>query len=89
MNKENCALKLVKEIILYYDERSKKHQITFRFVFCMQYSLKLAIFILEAIEKRNRMKTDLGLLELGFPLFQFFRNQTRVEDEGGHFQHQI
>jgi len=27
MNKENCALKLVDEIILYYDSRSKKHQI--------------------------------------------------------------
>ena len=27
MNKENCALKLVDEIILYYDVRSKKHQI--------------------------------------------------------------
>ena len=26
MNKENCALKLVDEIILYYDGRSKKHQ---------------------------------------------------------------
>ena len=25
----NCALKLVEEIILYYDERSKKHQITY------------------------------------------------------------
>ena len=28
MNKENCALKLVDEIILYYDARSKKQQIT-------------------------------------------------------------
>ena len=28
MNKEDCALKLVDEIILYYDARSKKHQIT-------------------------------------------------------------
>ena len=28
MNKENCTLKLVDEIILYYDARSKKHQIT-------------------------------------------------------------
>ena len=28
INKENCALKLVDEIILYYDARSKKHQIT-------------------------------------------------------------
>ena len=27
MNKEKCALKLVDEIILYYDARSKKHQI--------------------------------------------------------------
>ena len=26
MNKENCALKLVDEIILYYDARPKKHQ---------------------------------------------------------------
>ena len=26
MNKENCALKLVNEIILYYDARSKKHK---------------------------------------------------------------
>jgi len=25
-NKENCALKVVDEIILYYDARSKKHQ---------------------------------------------------------------
>ena len=29
MNKENCALKLVDEIILYYDARSKKHQINY------------------------------------------------------------
>ena len=29
MNKENCALKLVDEIILYYDARSKKHQISY------------------------------------------------------------
>ena len=28
MNKENCALKLVDELILYYDAWSKKHQIT-------------------------------------------------------------
>ena len=27
MNKENCASKLVDEIILYYDARSKKHHI--------------------------------------------------------------
>jgi len=28
MNKENCAIKLVDDIILYYDARSKKHQST-------------------------------------------------------------
>ena len=28
MNKENCALKLVDEIIRCYDARSKKHKIT-------------------------------------------------------------
>ena len=33
MNKENCALKLVDEIILYYEARWKKHQITFIIVF--------------------------------------------------------
>ena len=33
MNKENCALKLVDEIILYYDARSKKkHQIGLLYV---------------------------------------------------------
>ena len=29
-NKENCALKLVDEIILYYDARSKKHKKKFK-----------------------------------------------------------
>ena len=29
MNKENCGLKLVDEIILYYDAWSQKHQIKF------------------------------------------------------------
>ena len=34
MNKENCALKLVDEIILYYDARSKKyHMKYYRVVF--------------------------------------------------------
>ena len=32
MNKENCALKLVDEIILYYNARSKKHQNTTYFL---------------------------------------------------------
>ena len=44
MNKENCALKPVDEIILYYDARSKKHQtetcrrnfnIDYQYVLCL------------------------------------------------------
>jgi len=34
MNRENCALKLVDEIILYYEARSKKHKITLN---CLQF----------------------------------------------------
>ena len=33
MNKENCASKLVDEIILYYDARSKKHQTSVNMLF--------------------------------------------------------
>ena len=32
LNNENCALKLVDEIILYYDARSEKHQIMGQYV---------------------------------------------------------
>jgi len=40
MNKENCALKLVDEIILYYDSRSKKHQIYVSY-FCSPQALAI------------------------------------------------
>ena len=33
-NKENCALKLVDEIILYSDARSKKHKKNIKLYFC-------------------------------------------------------
>ena len=39
MNKENCALKLVDELILYYDARSKKHQIVDTNFMCPKYSM--------------------------------------------------
>ena len=39
MNKENCALKLVNEIILYYDARSKKHQILQRIILLLVSSI--------------------------------------------------
>ena len=35
MNEENCALKLVDEIILYYAARSKKHQKIYSAVLCL------------------------------------------------------
>ena len=41
-NKENCTLKLVDEIILYYDARSKKHQILWVLLF-----LGLNVFMLD------------------------------------------
>ena len=48
MNKENCALKLVNEIILYYGARSKKHQIkdylSFTDRFWQQFQLRLTTF---------------------------------------------
>jgi len=37
MNKEKCAVKLVDEIILYYDAQSKKHQITVYICLIPQY----------------------------------------------------
>ena len=43
MKKENCALKLVDEIILYYDARSKKHQIMTSCVYII-YDLFFDIF---------------------------------------------
>ena len=40
MNKENCALNLVDEIILYYDARSNKRQKTcITYCTCRQHSL--------------------------------------------------
>ena len=46
----NCALKLVKEIILYYDARSKKHQTNFmKFAINMPPEI-IPIFSLRRIE---------------------------------------
>ena len=39
MNKENCAITLVDEIILYYDARSKKHQIA-----CLNSIIQICVF---------------------------------------------
>ena len=41
VNKENCALRLVDEIILYYDARSKKHQIIRKYVILKMETAKL------------------------------------------------
>ena len=51
MNKENCALKLVYEIILYYDVRSKNHQINlYLFIYCFQVRVKRR-FVISGLEK--------------------------------------
>ena len=52
MNKENCALKLVDEIILYYDARSKKHQKT---IHCLK----------SAFGAHNKQKADKDYWLLG------------------------
>ena len=46
MNKENYALKLVDEIILYYDARSKKHQNT-SFKLYYNFLYKMELFCME------------------------------------------
>ena len=43
MNKGNCALKLVDEIILYYDARSKEHQITEFYILTSIYCIRRAV----------------------------------------------
>ena len=43
----NCALKLVEEIILYYDSRSKKHQM-YLYMFIIQ-ELRLCCSVVEAL----------------------------------------
>ena len=45
----NCALKLVEEIILYYEARSKKHQITF----FKSISLDLSNYLFEVYRTQN------------------------------------
>ena len=48
MNKENCALKLVDEIILYYDAWSKKHQ-------------RVSVVIVNEIKWDNKVYILLGM----------------------------
>ena len=43
MNKENCALKLVDEIIIYYDARSKKHQKSIGYVYMVIHQRDLLV----------------------------------------------
>ena len=52
MNKENCALKLVDEIILYYDARSKKRQINSLVVYCNFDEYRMVLFLIQHQRKR-------------------------------------
>ena len=56
MNKENCALKLVDEIILYYDARSKKHQTAK----CVIRLLHDAVLFYEVIQDETRKSGGRG-----------------------------
>ena len=55
MNKEICALKLVDEIILYYDARSKKHQNNI-----FRQPLHVSGVSRPIIRRYNRMYTTIG-----------------------------
>ena len=52
MNKENCALKLVDEIILYYDARSKKHHIIIMWV--QTHNLLLSVHLIATSRQATR-----------------------------------
>ena len=56
MNKENCALKLVDEIILYYDARSKKH----RSEYCFRSPLL----------PQHSVHTTLGIQDILLPVYE-------------------
>ena len=62
----NCALKLVEEIILYYDARSKKHQIVYLY-FCLIKRKRIGFK-----EKENRRMYEFPFQELGL-------NDTSIE----------
>ena len=56
MNKENCALKLVDEIILYYDAHSKKHLKKFFFVLRNPYKRNIAGWFLFLLSSSTKIK---------------------------------
>ena len=60
MNKENCALKLVDEIILYYDARSEKHQRATKRTYCVlsSYFLQRVVCNFQNVTCYFRSKTN-------------------------------
>jgi len=66
MNKENCALKLVDEIILYYDARSKKHQREGKFHCCsaenflsyLQFPYSITVFLNDAVSSSEHTNSN-------------------------------
>ena len=56
MNEENCALKLVDEIILYYDARSEKHQNFLKYSIMISYPILMCLFtLLHQLTNRNSL----------------------------------
>ena len=76
MNKENCALKLVDEIILYYDARSKKHQNV-----CRVYMYGFIWFTEQTLITALNIMNTMNLYDKAVvwePTFRIF--QDKVED---------
>ena len=65
MNKENCALNLVDELILYYDVRSKKHQ-------------NAEICIGNTLLFSDKMKQFLTILDISFHLLVVEYNDVKI-----------
>jgi len=80
MNKENCALKLVDEIILYYDARSKKHQIHSR---VNGNGMKYEQMRLALSENNFKENILLHTLHISFFISIFVNKKTKAFERGG------
>ena len=92
MNKQNCALTLVDEIILYYDARSKKHQITAQSVQTLSNKQRHIVQYTDRRHNSVKLKEDrllyahvavearsvsAGLVESRLPAFKVLRGCSR------------
>ena len=75
MNNENCVLKLVDEIILYYDRRSKQHQITYLYLHLLfLFIIKRKAFISRILEELQIVCVSLESAAVVLYLILIFQN---------------